>query len=112
MANLRASCPTCDDVELTSADLTVVVCADTNKGSYSFRCPGCRQRVVKDAEARIIDLLVSAGVKMSVWTLPAELYEPKLGSPITYDDLLEFHFLLERPDALQALFQPAPDDAR
>jgi hypothetical protein len=112
VATIRASCPTCDDVDLTTEDLTVVVCADTTKASYAFCCPSCRRRVVKEAEARIVDLLLAAGVKKSVWALPAELYEPKLGLPITYDDLLEFHFLLERPDALQGLVEAAPDDAR
>jgi hypothetical protein len=43
-----------------------------------------------------VDLLISNGVRLAVWQLPAELGEPKLGQPITYDDLLEFHFALKR----------------
>jgi hypothetical protein len=54
--------------------------------------------VTKPAEPRIVDLLVSSGVRMSVWQLPAELNEPRNGLPISYDDLLEFHFELQRND--------------
>ena len=98
MATIRASCPTCADVELTTRDLQVQVCSDTNQGSYSFRCPTCLLAVSKHAEPRIIDLLVSSGVRMHLWRLPAELNEPKEGRPFSWDDVLEFHDLLEGPD--------------
>lgn len=51
--------------------------------------------VSKPAEQRIVDLLVSSGVHLTVWELPAELDEPKHGPPISYDDLLEFHYELQ-----------------
>ena len=98
MATIRASCPDCGDVELTTQDMTVRVCADDNKGSYSFRCPACRMAVVKEAEQRIVDLLVASGVHLDVWNLPAELSEAKHGEPITHDDLLDFHDLLNQSD--------------
>ncbi len=98
MATIRATCPTCADVELTTRDLSVQVCSDTSQGSYSFRCPTCLLAVSKQAEPRIIDLLVSSGVRMRLWRLPAELQEPKQGRPFNWDDLLEFHDLLQRPD--------------
>ena len=98
MATIRATCPTCEDVELTTRDLRVQVCSDTNQGSYTFRCPACGMAVAKQAEPRIIDLLVSSGVRMQVWRLPAELAETKVGRPFSWDDVLEFHDLLQRPD--------------
>lgn len=103
MATIRATCPTCADVELTTRDLRVQVCADTNQGSYTFRCPSCRMAVAKQAEARIVDLLVSSGVQMRVWRLPAELAEPKTGDPFTWDDVLVLHDLLQRPDWFEQL---------
>jgi hypothetical protein len=30
-----------------------------------------------------------------MWTLPAELEEPKVGPPITHDDLLSFHLAMQ-----------------
>jgi uncharacterized protein YlaI len=108
LTTIRASCPTCGDVELTIPDVTVRVCAADNRGSYTFRCPDCSGAVAKDAEARIVDLLVSSGVRLEVWQLPAELFEPKVGAPINHDDLLDFHALLEQP----AWFDRVLDETR
>lgn len=98
MATIRASCPDCGDVELTNKDVRVLVCVTTDEGSYAFRCPSCLLAVSKPAEARIVDLLVSAGVGLTTWTMPAELDESKAGAAINYDDLLEFHFELQKED--------------
>ena len=94
MTTIRASCPSCGDVDLTVEDVSVYVCADDRRGSYSFRCPECQLAVSKPAEPNVVDILVSSGVRMAVWQLPAELFEPKFGEPITHDDLLDFHHLL------------------
>ena len=94
MATIRASCPDCGDVELTGPDVTVRMCADDGRGSYAFRCPSCRLAVTKQAEPRIVDLLVSSGLPLDVWHLPAELAEVHRGPLFTHDDLLEFHELL------------------
>lgn len=96
MATIRASCPTCGDIEMTSRDVTVRVCAVDDKGSYSFLCPSCKLAVSKVADAKIIDLLVSSGVRLTIWHLPAEIHEVHEGAPITYDDLLEFHYDIEQ----------------
>lgn len=96
VATIRASCPTCGDVELTSRDVTVRVCAADNQGSYAFRCPGCALAVSKLADPKIVDLLVSSGVRMAVWHLPAELAESRGGARITYDDLLDFHYAIQQ----------------
>src|SRR5207247_107084 len=98
VTTIRASCPSCGDVELTVEDVTVRVCAADDQGSYLFRCPLCRLTVTKEAEGRIVDLLVSAGVELQIWQLPAELFEARAGSALTWDDLLDFHDLLQRED--------------
>ncbi|MGZ6967975.1 MAG: hypothetical protein ACXVKN_09580 [Acidimicrobiia bacterium] len=81
-------------MQLRAGDLTVRVCSDDEQGSYCVQCPSCAQAVAKDASRRIVDLLVSSGVRMEVWRLPAELSEPHLGEPLSPDDLLDFHLLL------------------
>ncbi len=101
MATIRASCTDCGDVELTTADVQVRICDDTNAGTYSFRCPHCRMTVVKSAETRTIDLFVASGVSFTTWRLPAELSEPRIGEPISHDDLLDFHHLLENDNAFE-----------
>lgn len=92
---IRASCEHCGDVELRVDDVTVRVCIDDDAGSYVFRCPGCEMAVVKDAEPRVVDLLVASGVEVSYWARPAELAERHTGPAFTHDDLLDFHELLE-----------------
>ena len=88
MTTIRANCPTCGDVQLRANDLVVRVCSDDESGSYTFRCPTCT----------VVDLLVSSGVRMEVWRLPAELTEPRVGPTLQPDDLLDFHLMLEGDD--------------
>lgn len=104
MATIRASCPDCGDVELTTSDMTVRVCSEDQRGAYAFRCPSCEMAVTKAAEPRIVDLLVSSGVELQVWTMPSELREAKpVGDPFTHDDLLAFHEQLQDDGWLQRL---------
>lgn len=106
---IRASCAECGDVELRVDDVQVRVCADDNAGSYVFRCPRCDMAVVKDAEPRVVDLLLASGVVMTTWTLPAELLEHRLDQPaFTHDDLLDFHAALEGDDWLDELLGSSP----
>ncbi len=109
MTTIRANCPTCGDVQLSSSELTVRVCADDDRGSYWFSCPECERPVTKDASPRIIELLVSSGVRKQVWRLPAELREGHYsGAPLTPDDILDFHLLLERGDWMRELERTRP----
>lgn len=98
MTTIRAQCPTCGDVRLTAADLTVRVCIDDDTGAYWFRCSECDAPVAKPASSHIVDLLVSSGVRLEMWRRPAELREPRTGPALTHDDLLDFHVLLQRDD--------------
>jgi hypothetical protein len=103
VTTIRANCPSCGDVQLTADDLTVRVCADDERGSYCFKCPDCQGAVAKEASRRIVDLLVSSGVRMQVWRLPAELSETRVGEPLKPDDLLDFHLLLTGDDWFEDL---------
>jgi uncharacterized Zn finger protein len=111
VATIRASCPSCGDVELTSREVAVRVCAADNQGAYVFRCPECSMAVSKLADAKIVDLLASSGVRLTVWQLPAELEEVHAGPPITYDDLLEFHYIIQEDGWLERLVSSvSPED--
>jgi hypothetical protein len=112
LATIRASCPTCGDVELTTGDVQVRVCSTNNEGAYLFACPECQMSVTKPADHRIVDLLVASGVRLSVWQLPAELDEPRHGPPISYDDLLEFHFELQQEGWLDHMATPTAVEDR
>lgn len=105
---IRASCEECGDVELRVSDVNVRVCIDDDAGTYVFRCPRCEMAVVKEAEPRVVDLLIASGVEVAYWTLPAELAERRTGPAFTHDDLLDFHELLDSDDWQQALLRSAP----
>lgn len=108
---IRASCADCGDVELCVNDVEVRVCTDDNAGSYVFRCPSCDMAVVKDAEPRVVDLLLASGVTLTTWTAPAELRErPMTGPAFTHDDLLDFHHQLERDDWFDRLVDGVADE--
>jgi hypothetical protein len=92
---IKASCHECGDVELRVDDLEVRICTQSEQQTYVFRCPACQMSVVKPAEARVVDLLVASGVSLIEWELPAELFEPRFGMPISHDDLIDFHRLLQ-----------------
>src|SRR5471032_2272908 len=82
VTTIRAKCPACGDIQLTATELTVRVCSEDDRGSYWFSCPECERPVTKEASPRIIELLVSSGVRKQVWRLPAEVREPHYsGSP-------------------------------
>ena len=101
MAQIRASCPTCGAVELTTNDVGLRICVYDNSGRYPLTCPVCEASVVKPAEQHILDLLAASGVRVGVWTLPAELSERPSGEPFTHDDLLDFHAMPEDDTVLE-----------
>lgn len=107
---IRASCADCGDVELCVNDVEVRVCTDDNAGSYVFRCPSCDMAVVKDAEPRVVDLLLASGVSLTTWTVPAELRESRASGPaFTHDDLLDFHDQLGQDDWFERLVDGVSD---
>jgi hypothetical protein len=107
MTTIKASCPTCGEVELTSADITLMVCSHAPLSYYAFCCPNCLDEVRKPADDHVISLLMSGGVKATVWEIPEEALEPKTGPAITYDDLLDLVLALDADDFLAAQAVPA-----
>ena len=60
---------------------------------------GDTMTVVKPAESRTVDLLVASGVSYETWAPPLELSEPRGGGePITHDDVLDFHEIIDGTD--------------
>ncbi len=108
MAIVKASCPLCGDVEMTLADVRLIVCSSTGEHTYSFGCPLCRLQHAKPAPPRVVDALRGAGVSEITWSWPAELDEVKSGPPVSPDDLLEFHFLLESEGWMDLVLAGSP----
>jgi predicted RNA-binding Zn-ribbon protein involved in translation (DUF1610 family) len=100
MTTIKASCPSCGSVELTPADLSLMVCSHAPLSYYSFQCPECGDEVRKPADDHVVSLLISGGVPAVVWDLPAEALEEKNGPVLSYDDLLDFVLHLGTEDNL------------
>ena len=98
MTLIKASCPSCGEVELTPAD----VCSHAPLSYYAFQCTGCDSEVRKPADDHVVSLLVSGGVPATVWEVPAEVLEPRRGPALSYDDLLDFALGLGTTDLLAA----------
>ncbi|MDB5185077.1 MAG: hypothetical protein JWN38_885 [Candidatus Saccharibacteria bacterium] len=103
MATIKASCLCCGLVELSPADLTLMVCSHAPLSYYSFKCPDCGSAVRKPADDHVVSLLISGGVPAIVWDLPAEALEVKHGPALTYDDLLDFNAAISDDDMLAEL---------
>lgn len=103
MTTIKATCPTCGEVELTPDDIELRVCNFAPASSYSFECPMCVSVVEKPADDRVVQLLISGGVHAVVWEFPAEAAERPEGPALTHDDLLDFHLLLEQPNWFEHL---------
>ena len=102
MTTIKASCPTCGEVELTPADVSLMVCSHAPLSYYAFDCPTCADEVRKPADEHVVSLLVSGGVPASVWDLPGEALEVHDGPRLSYDDLLDFALQLGTTDLLAA----------
>jgi hypothetical protein len=100
VTTIKASCHDCGEVELTNADVTLMVCSHAALSYYTFVCPKCTHDVRKPADDHVVSLLMSGGVRAVVWEIPAEALEPHDGAVISYDDVLDFALQLSRSDML------------
>ena len=103
MTTIKATCPTCGEVELTPADVSLRVCSYAPLSYYAFTCLTCLEEVRKPADEQVVALLVSGGVPAQVWELPAEALEEHTGPRLSYDDLLDFALQLGTTDLLAGL---------
>ena len=75
MTTIKASCPTCGDVELTAHQVRLVVCSVRTWSYYAFSCATCLEEVRKPAGRDVVALLISGGVIAEPWAVPAEALE-------------------------------------
>lgn len=111
MATIKATCPTCGDVDLTPRDVQVTVARALGWSTYSFNCPECHDKVTKDADDEVVHLLTGAGVRVHRLQIPDEVLEEQILSEtnlaFSSDDLLDFALWLDRTDDIVAAFSHA-----
>jgi hypothetical protein len=106
MTRIRATCPSCGEIELRPADVVLRRVTDalgelTDASCYRFSCPDCAELVEKPADERVASLLATGGVAIEevaeTEPLPPHPEQPCGGPRLTPDDLLDLHLLLEDP---------------
>ena len=113
MTTIKANCPACGEVALTADDIVLRIGPVDETNSYGFSCPRCEQFVEKSADERVVRLLLSGGVRPCPVHVPAEVLEYRSGPPISHDDILEFHQLLETDDWFEEMLtKRAPQPPR
>jgi hypothetical protein len=100
MTTIKATCPTCGEVDLTANDIDLRISNGDEGSSYGFGCPVCREPIRKPADSRVIQLLLSGGVKANIIVGERTEFD---GPAFTYDDLIDFHFQLESDNFLADL---------
>ena len=99
---VRTRCPWCGRVEVLASELT---CSGAgpgdDRGLCQFTRPECARRVFVTLSPSDVALLWAEGAGEG--RLPLELLEPHRGPPLTWDDLLDFHFTIDE-------FRPTPSD--
>ncbi|HEX2027772.1 MAG TPA: hypothetical protein VHF25_07205 [Nitriliruptorales bacterium] len=117
---IRTACSTCHgEVELSPSEIKLVLEPTETRsrarhGRYAFVCPQCVTIAVEWADASFVELLTQRGVEVighdagPSGTRRRTGRHPEhipAGPPLTVDDLLDFHLLLQRPDWFQRLLQ-------
>ena len=98
MTTIKATCPSCGEVDLGADDILLRIGTAQTVNTYGFSCPTCAKFIEKQADERVVRLLLSGGVMPTMVHVPAEVLEPRQGPPINHDDLLAFHEMLESDD--------------
>lgn len=98
MTTIKATCPICGDVDLTPADVRLTVAESAGWATYTFKCGTCQDLIEKTADDEVVALLSSAGVLID--HVPGEAFEQHCGSPISYDDVLDFALWLDGHDVI------------
>jgi hypothetical protein len=103
MSSIKDTHGSCGEVEMTENDIALMVCSHAPLSYYRFLCPKCQENVQKPATDEIIRLLMSGGVRPTVWEVPPEAFEHHYGEPLTEDEYLDFKLAIADEDLLAAL---------
>jgi|SRR5689334_17069267 hypothetical protein len=90
MTIIKATCPSCGDVELSRDQVRLVVHPLADRSFYGFTCTVCGDPVRKPAGDEVVRLLTMGGVVAERIVVPAEALETHTGAPISADDVLDF----------------------
>ncbi len=103
MTLIRVTCPSCGDLRLRSAEVTIRTLLGKPGGEYRWNCK-CGI-VVKTAPEHIISLLRASGVEEEVWELPLELMEHPVDGMLSEDDLIDLELAYKEGTIYERIIQ-------
>ena len=103
-------CPDCGETRVAPDEVTLRRCLDDETWSYRFTCPSCRRPTLASTQVAAALGAVAAGSRLEAWQLPAELFEPHAGPPLTAADERELRELLQTPDWFDVLARAGTGD--
>jgi hypothetical protein len=115
MTTIRTTCPRCGEVDMSPESIMLSIRDSAGEGSYRFFCPTCMNTIEKPADRKVVALLLSAGVELDdEGSLDEDqghrVIEPhRPGPPLSVDDLITFHFLLQDDRELFRALQQADE---
>lgn len=95
MTTIKTTCPDCGDVMLGIDGLQLLLTPHASGGTYTFRCPLCQAERARPAGARVVMVLLAAGVD----------YEITQPGTITEDDIAAFVDALDGDTDLARLLE-------
>lgn len=95
MIRVKSRCWKCGEVALELDDLLLVEHGDGDGTFYTFICGTCGEAQAYPADARFVDFMRMNGREPVLLPPPIECKEAEGSPPLTWDDLLDLHLLLE-----------------
>jgi len=109
MSWVKTKCAHCRGrLQVASHDVLLTVHTSQSwRDTYRFFCALCREENVYPAGVDVVELLVSASVRIERVQVPDELDDAsrRAPRPLTWDDLLDFLDALETTEDLKALWR-------
>jgi endogenous inhibitor of DNA gyrase (YacG/DUF329 family) len=110
MTIFKATCPTCGEIDLKPEEFRLRMPVGMGENVYIFTCPECGASVAKPADSRVVQLLISAGVRPEFVDGSGDVarVDDANAMPLfTYDDLLDFHLQLESDYVVESMLKTA-----
>ena len=92
---VQANCPTCGEVTTEASMLVCGVSEAEETALCEFPCPVCERHLLLRLAPAEVPTLVLLGARTDR-SLPFELLEAHSGSTVSWDEVLDLHFELER----------------
>lgn len=97
MVLVEVACNKCGLVRLGIKKFSLFV-TENGESFFMFVCPSCGEVNKYPADDYIVEVLTYNGILPHVWEPARELTEQKSGPKINYDDILDLHIELRKPD--------------